>query len=423
MKKNTIYTWGCIWGFVLITLFIVNSGCKEKNLEQLLEMRRYNAAEKYCEKREGEEKKKCCKTIASYYYQDDHFQKAAIFYDKAGEPVETVKCLWQGNRVAEAEEYCKKQSGDIKKQCAANLAGKFYYTGNPDKAVYYYQAAEDTEMTAWVQGRTPVFQLVKTIETDWKTIENPDIRSKMKAISKTLNAFIYMEKYIKWPHGEETEPDRQAALACEKAVRLMDEEAAPSLMEKIKVITAGSAWNEENLTALSFPRARLESLTKLVQYLHNIARYRGFFAKYTGETAETGGKINRNYQTAYNTVLKHAEGLFETVGLADRVTDGAQLKIYEEDLSIDLTVIDYISSMMDNLEIRIGDIQTRGKQYRRHYNNDAALKKSEQLSGDFVVLCNRVLEAIGKEKFQEANDLLITGYESAKNELTVKTPE
>lgn len=420
MKKNTIY--GC--GLILITVLLLSIGCKEKSLEQLLEMRRYKDAEAFCEKREGEEKKKCCKTIASYYYQDDQFQRAAIFYDKAGEPVETVKCFWQGNMIAEAEEYCRKQSGDIKKQCAANLAGKFYYTGNPDKAVYYYGMAEDTKMTAWVEGRTPVFQLIKAIETDGKTIETPGIRSGMKAISKTLDAYIYMENYIRWPHGEETESDRQAARTCEKAVRIMDEEAAPSLMEKIKVITAGAQWTEENLAALSFPRARLESLTKLVQYLHNISGYREFFAKYTGGTGETAGeKTNVNYDAAYDTVLKHAAGLIETVGLADGITDLKQLKVYEEDLSIDLTVIDYISSMMDNLEIRIGDIQTRGKQYRKHHKSDGAVKKADQLTGDFILLCNRVLQAIGKEKFQDANNLLIAGYESVKNELTVKTPE
>lgn len=420
MKKNAVFAFVII---ITIILFL-NSGCKEKNLEQLLEMRKYNAAEKYCEKREGEEKKKCCKTIAAYYYQDDLFEKAALFYDKAGEPVETVKCFWQGNLVAEAEEYCKKQSGEIKKQCAANLAGKFYYSGNPAKAVDYYQMAEDTQMIAWVQGRTPVFQLVETIETDWKTIDNPDIRSLMKAISKALGSYIYMEKYFKWPYGEETESDRQAAVTCEKAIRLMDEEAAPLLMEKIKSIAAGSQWTKENLESLSFPRARLESLTKLVQYLHNIARYRGFFLKYTEGTAETPAEnANVNYAAAYNTALKRAGGLIETVELAGGVTDGKQLKVYEEDLSIDLTIIDYISSMMDNLEIRIGDIQTRGKQYRRYHNNAASKEKSEKLSGEFIILCNRVLQAIGKEEFQEANDLLVNGYESAKNELTVKTRE
>jgi hypothetical protein len=420
MKKNALYA----FILMLLTLLFLNSGCKEQNLEQLLEMRKYNAAEKYCEKREGEEKKKCCKTIAAYYYQDDQFEKAALFYDKAGEPVDTVKCLWQGNLIAEAEEYCKKQPGDIKKQCAANLAGKFYYSGNPTKAVDYYQMAEDSEMTAWVQGRTPVFQLVKTIETGWKTIDNPDIRGMMKAVSRALGSYIYMEKYSKWPYGEETESDRQAVVTCEKAIRLMDEKAAPLFMEKIKSTAAGSQWTAENLEMLSFPRARLESLTKLVQYLHNIAGYRGFFAKYTEGTAETAGeKVNANYAAAYNTALKRAGGLIETVGLADGVTDRKQLKVYEEDLSIDLTVIDYISSMMDNLEIRIGDIQTRGKQYRRYHNDAASKEKSEQLSGDFISLCNRVLQAIGKEEFQEANDLLINGYESIKKELIVKQPE
>ena len=420
MKKNTVFS----LTLILITLLFLNSGCKEQNLEQLLEMRKYDAAEKYCEKREGEEKKKCCKTIAAYYYQDDRFEKAALFYDKAGEPVETVKCLWQGNLIAEAEEYCKKQSGDIKKQCAANLAGKFYYSGNPSKAVEYYQMAEDNEMTTWVQGRTPVFQLVKTIETDWKTIDNPDIRTMMKAVSKALSSYIYLEKYTKWPYGGETESDKQATEICDKAIRLMDEKAAPQLMDIIKSISTGSQWTKENLESLSFPRARLESLTKLVQYLHNIARYRRFFAKFTEGAAETSGKnINTNYAAAYNTALKHAGGLIETIELADGVNDRQQLKVYEDDLSIDLTIIDYVSSMIDNLEIRIGDIQTRGKQFKRFHNSAEYKDRSEKLTGEFITLCNRVLQTIGKEEFQEANDLLLKGYESIKNDLTVKTPE
>ena len=115
--------------------------------------------------------------------------------------------------------------------------------------------------------------------------------------------------------------------------------------------------------------------------------------------------------------------MIETTELADGVNDRQQLKVYEDDLSIDLTIIDYVSSMIDNLEIRIGDIQTRGKQFKRFHNSAEYKDRSEKLTGEFITLCNRVLQTIGKEEFQEANDLLLKGYESIKNDLTVKTPE
>lgn len=409
------------WSVVLITWILVSAGCKEKNLEQLLESRNYKAAEKLCEKTEGEEKKKCSRTIASYYLHDDLYGKAAYYYDKAGEYIDVIDCYYRGNLVAEAETYCANQTGDIKKECAANLARKFYLGGIPDKAVVYYQMARDDVMARWVAGRTPVFQLLDTIEKGREKQKTQETRTKTKNIAGTLRAYIYMEKYVKWPYGEKTGPDQRAARTCEKTVRLIEETAAPVFFEKLKQWITNAQWPEKSTPALSYHHAELDGLVKLVQYIHNIAGYRHFFIKYSPEKPGTGTKKETNYEAVYTVALTRAEGLLETIDVAKGITDGNRLKVYEEDLAIDLDIIAYVSGILDNIEIRIGDIQTRGKRYRKRLETDAAVKTSEKLFREFIALTNRVLAAIGMEKFQEANEMLTTGYETIKNELTVKS--
>jgi len=226
---------------------------------------------------------------------------------------------------------------------------------------------------------------------------------------------------VTWPHGEKTDTDKRAARACEKAVRMIEETAAPAFFEKLKDTLSTSQWLGKGSRALSFHLAELDGLVKLLQYLHNIARYRYFFTKHSPDPPETGTKKETDYEAVYTVALTRADGLFETIDAAGGVTDENRLKVLEEDLSIDMDIIAYVSSLLDNLEIRIGDIQTRGKQYGKRLNTEAAVKKSEKLFRDFIALTGRVLAAVGKEEFQAANDMLTTGYESIKNELTVKS--
>lgn len=406
------------WSVLVILAILPGAGCKKKNLEQLLERRYYEAAIKLCEKKEGEEKRKCNKTIAAYYLHDDLYENAAFYYDKAGEHLEAINCYYLGNFIAEAETYCAKQTGNTKIKCAAHLARKFYFNRKPDKAVFYYQMAGDDRMTKWVRGRTPVFTLMETIEKKRETEKNPETRTQMKKIAGTLSSYIYMGKYAKWPYGEKTEPDQRAAKICEKAVRLLEETAAPAFFDILKNTLPDPQWPGKNTPVFSFHHARLDSLIKLVQYVHNIAGYRRFFT--TIDSQETKKKKQTDYEAVYTVALTRADGLFETIAVARGVTDEKRLTVYEEDLSIDLDIIEYVSAIMDNLEIRTGDIKTRGKQYHKRLKTEAAKEKSEKLSREFAVLTGRVLGTVGKEEFQEANDMLTVGYETIKTQLTVK---
>ncbi len=408
------------WSVVIFAAILSNAGCKKQSLEQLLERRNYKAAAKLCETKEGEEKRKCNKSVAAYYLGDELFEKAAFYYDKAGEQTEVINCYYRGNLIAEAEKYCTKQTDTVKIKCAAHLARKFYFNRKPTKAVLYYQMAQDHGMTQWVQGRTPVFKLLETIEKDRETIETPEIKTELKHIAGTLRLYIYMEKYTRWPYGEKNKTNQRAARTCEKAVRIIEENAAPTLFDKFKKPTPDSQWTEETIRTISFHHAKLDSLVKLTQYIHNIARYRNFFTKHSPNPPETGKKKETGYDAVFTVALTRADGLFETVEAAEGVTGQKKRDVYEEDLSIDLDIVEYISSLLDNLEIRIGDIQTRGKQYRKRLKTEAAAKKAEKRFRDFIELTARVLDAVGKEEFQEANDMLTTGYESIKKDLTLK---
>lgn len=422
MKTTRIGSWSVVMMMVVAIVSILPSaGCKERNLEQLLERRNYEAAGKLCEKKDGDEKKNCYKTIANYYLHDELYEKAAFYYDKAGETIDVIDCYYRGNLIAEVEEYCAKQTGTTKIKCAAHLARNFYLNAKPDKAARYYEMAEDDRMTQWVRGRTPVFQLLETIEKDRDTKISPETKTKLKEIAGTLRSYIYMESYVTWPHGENTETDKRAARTCEKAVRMIEQTAAPAFFEKLKDTLSTSQWPGKRFREISFHHAELDGLVKLVQYLHNIARYRHFFTKHSPDPPETGAKKETGYEAVYTVALTRADGLFETIDAAEGVTDENRLKVLEEDISIDMDIVAYISSLLDNLEIRIGDIQTRGKQYAKRLKTEAAKKKSEKLSRDFIALTGRVLAEVGKEEFEAANEMLTTGYESIKNELTVKS--
>jgi len=421
MKTARMPAWGVVVMTVVVASILPSTGCKEQSLEQLLERRNYKAAEELCEKKEGDEKRKCDKTIAAYYLDDGLYEKAAFYYDKAGETIDVINCYYRGNLVAEAEEYCTKQTGTAKIRCAAHLARNFYLGAKPDKAALYYEMAKDDRMTRWVRGRAPVFQLLETIEKNRDMKITPEIRTELKGIAGTLRSYIYMESYVTWPYGEKTDMDKRAARTCEKAVRMIEETAAPAFFKKLKDTVSTSQWSGKRFRALSFPHAELDSLVKLIRYLHNIARYRYFFTKYSPDPPDAGTKKETNYEAVYTAALTRAEGLFETIDIAEGVTDENRLKVLEGDLSIDLDIIAYVSSLLDNLEIRIGDIQTRGKQYGKRLKTEAAVKKSEKLFRDFIALTGRVLAAVGKEEFETANDMLTTGYESIKNELTVKS--
>ncbi|MCP5108841.1 MAG: hypothetical protein GY950_35990 [bacterium] len=401
MKKSTI-----IPIIVLCAAWCFGTmGCKGRSLEQLLAEGKYGAAERYCEKREGKERQECLKTVASFYYGEDNFKQAAVFYGKAGEHIRAVNCFFRGDFISDAEEYIAGLEGGTKKKCAVDLAKKFYLTGNYKKAITYYGVAGDGKMVESVTGKVPVFQLVETAAKRAGTEKDRETRITMRRIKETLKSYIYMDRYLEWSYGEAAEPDRKAAEACRKAVQMVQGEAAPVFIKKLKKVQ----WSKKGTRSLSFDHVKLESLINLIHHLRNIARNRKLLSTHSV----------LNYEAAYLNAIKHVGSLFETVEESKGIA-GSALNRYEEDLAIDLETIAYISSMMDNVGLRIRDIQGLAKRFRKIRGDAAAEKVSEKRFNEFIGVCGRVLGAIGKEEYKEANKLLISGYKSIKKELNIK---
>jgi hypothetical protein len=86
-------------------------------------------------------------------------------------------------------------------------------------------------------------------------------------------------------------------------------------------------------------------------------------------------------------------------------------------MAIDMQVIDYIASMMDNVKARIDDIHRRSQKMQKGSKDEMVKKGLEKVFLDFVAQCNQVLHLIGKGEYLKANNLLIPSYQTAKNEI------
>ena len=403
----------------LIILVLPGSGCKRKTIEQLLQRGKVEAAERRCEKKKPEEKTGCYKTIALFYLKKDQYKKAAAYYAKAGAHINVINSYFQGDLILEAEKYCADQTGVAKKQCAARLGRKFFIDENPGKAIQYYKIAGETEKVLYIEAKVPVFRLVDQINKKAGEVKDFKLSGKIMGIKKALIAYIYMEKYHRWPYHKKSGPYKLAAGIYEEALNMLEEKVVPIFVKTLN--NSNFDWSEKSVRSLSFDHFKMESLINLIKHLHHIADKREFFTKYSVVYQDKSKKEKKephqslNYEEAYMKTLDHSKILLAEIVESNGVKNKEWLDDYQHDMSIDMQVVDYIASMIDNVKARLDDIRRRSQKLQKSSKDQAVKKKTGHLYWDFVAQCNRVLHLISKEKYQEANDLLISGYETAKN--------
>jgi hypothetical protein len=397
----------------------MSSGCKRKTIEQLLQRGKVEAAERRCEKMKPEEKTGCYKTIALFYLKKDQYKKAALYYAKAGAHKNVINSFLQGDLIGEAEKYCADQTGAAKKICATRLGRKFFIDENPNKAIQYYNIAGETEKVLYIKAKTPIFQLVDLVNKKAAEKKDPNLSGKISGLKKALVAYIYMEKYHKWPYQKKSGPYQIAAGIYENALKMLEEKVVPTFIKTLN--NSSFDWSEKSVRSLSFDHFKMNSLVNLIQHLHHIADKREFFTEYSIVYQDKSKKEKKeshqsiNYEEAYMKALAHSKMLLEEITESNGVKNKEWIEDYQHDMNIDMRVIDYIASMMDNVKARANDIHRRSQKLQKSSKDEAVKKKTENLFWDFVAQCNRVLHLISKEKYQEANDLLISSYGTAKN--------
>lgn len=403
---------------ILIILVLPSSGCKRKTIEQLLQRGKVEVAEKRCEKMKPEEKTRCYKTIALFCLSKDQYKKAAVYYAKADAHINVINSYLQGDLILEAEEYCAAQTGTAKKQCAVRLGRKFFIDENPGKAIQYYNMAGETEKVLYIKTRVPIFQLLDQINKKAMEVKDFNLSGKITGLKKALIAYIYMDKYQKWPFDKKSAPYKLAADIYKNALRMLEDKVMPIFITTLN--NSSFDWSEKSVRRLSFDHFKMESLINLIKHLHHIADKREFFTKYSivyqdkSKNEKKEPRQSFNYEQAYTKALDHSKMLLEEIEESNGVKKEEWLEDYQHDINIDMKVIDYIASMMDNVKARIDDILRRSQKLQKSNKDEAVRKNAENLFWDFVAQCNQVLHLIGKEKYQEANGLLTSGYESAK---------
>lgn len=404
---------------LLIILVFPGSGCKRKSIEQLLQRGKVEAAKKRCEKMKPEEKTGCYKTIALFYLKNDQHQKAANYYAIAGAHINVINSYLQGDLIPEAEQYCADQTGAAKKQCAARLGRKFFIDENPGKAIQYYHIAGKTEEVLYIKTRLPVFQLVDQINKKTAAVKDVNLSGKITAIKKALMAYIYMDKYHRWPYHKKSGPDKMAAGIYENALKMLEHQVVPTFIKTVN--HSDFDWSEKSVRSLSFDLFKIERLIDLIKNLHHIADKREFFTQYSVPYQDKSKKQSKtphqslNYEDAYMKALDHSRMLLEEITAANGVKNKEGRADYQHDINIDMQIIDYIASMLDNIKARIDDIHRRSQKLQKSNKEEVIKKKTERMFWDFVAQCNRVLYLISNEEYQEANDLLLSGYDTAKN--------
>jgi len=394
------------------------SGCKGKGVEQLLEQRRVEAAERRCEKLKDEEKKEGYRKIAAFYLQEEKYKKAADFYARSQEHIKVINSYFQGDYIAEAERYCQGLDGEIKKKCADKLGRKFFLNGQYKKAINYYQLAGNTEEKSYIESQIPFFQLRETL--DMKTLEIKDIElnKEIAALKKLIGTYIYLGRLRQWPYPAKSESDKKAAQYHEKALRLLDDQLIPKLRQ-----TLGSDsfdWSKESFAALDFERFKIKSLLDYLSNMHHIADKQEYFSRLAKgyrdiphqEKNTTSDLLN--YDETYMKTLSHARTLLRDLEDAESITDPDLLKDYRNDIGIDNQVIEYIASLLNNLRLRVDDLRKRGLKLKNSKPDGSLDSHADKVYWDFVFECSRVLHLVSKEKYQKANDLLLSGYENAK---------
>lgn len=421
---------------------LFNSGCKKaRTVEQLVDAESLVEAIERVEELKGEAKIKGYRKIAGYYFKIDEYKTAADFYIKAGAHERAVNCFYLGDMITQAEDYTSKLKGTDKQKCAAHLAKRFYAKGDYNRALKYYRLGGDAAKVTYIETKIPIFKLAEAVDEARKKVRDFNNNTRMRGFSHTIKEYIYIDKYRKWNHGENTEPDYRAAAICKKAFDMIEKDAAPLFFDKVRVLLTKDEWTKKTLEPLEYHHTKLVSLIELIEKIHQIAEFRPFFTRHSnpyreptknGETPKiksTPEKTKKtfpdpgkalNYEQVYLRALNYADSLFDTIEDAKDVTKLDWLKDYRDDLSVDTRNIEYIYSMLQNLQTRLSNIIRFSKQLKKSTETDAIKNKAERLSRDFLSKSNLILYYISTGKYNEANTLLTTSYESFRQQLAVR---
>lgn len=431
MKQKTIPS---LITVCLLAALLFIPGCKGKSIDTLLDEKKYDAAENACMDKEGNERKECLEKVATVYQRNNDFKKAAEVFDKAGEPLRATEAYFLGDYTSDAENYCNKQTGKTKSDCASLLGNNFFKVGNYQKAISYFQLAGNTEMADYITSKIPVFQLLELIEKRLPILNNKDIYSKLSHYNDTLKDYIYLNQYFKWPFSIQSPEDKRASELCEKAVQTMNESLTPLLIEKTLILVSSPEPLTPGLEWANLYNSGMNGLINMIKNFHTIAGYRIFFTKYSVPFREIASLNSKNanpdqnisvsnafnYEEAYAKALTYAETTLSSAQELKKIKDSKLIKGYIEDFTIDRENIHYISEMMKNLEVRIMDIKKRSEHVKKQNSNIVSPNEAEKIYRNFIATGNRVLHAIGKEEYQKANDLLTNEYDLSKMRLKIQ---
>jgi tetratricopeptide (TPR) repeat protein len=410
----------------IITLIGLNSSCKKANVENLLARGKAEDAADNCEDLEGTARNECYLKVARFHFQQEQFKKAAKYYALAGAHDRVINSYLLAKSRPDAEAYCNSQAGGAQKQCAVLLARSSYLGGDYDKAIFYFTLAGEMGRVKNVQAKIPAFRMVESLAKQERLVKEPAIRKPMADARETLKEYIYMDRYRQWMLNTGKETDKKAEDAYKKAWGIIDDIAAPAFTKKLRTLMDGGNWSAAAVNTLSFDHARMRGLMTTIKSLDRMAYVRRFFTKYSvvfreGDASKAGkpGK-DYNYEEAYGKALQHTDTLFKTLleFAAEKQPGKELLSDYKNDLEVDVEVIDYIAGMLVNLQTRIVEIDRRGKRIRKIDGSESLKHKTEAILWDFVAVGNQVMSLLGKGKYPEASQLMLSGYNSAKEAVT-----
>lgn len=407
---------GCVFLVILLTLFF--TGCKKKNLDQLLSQGRVEAAVKYCEDCDGTTQKECFAKIGAYFFEMQDFNLAAQYYMRAGDHTRVISCYLIANSMSDAESYYSQIPKESQKEGATLLAQSYYLRGNYTKAKHYYGLAGNTKKIKHIDNKIPAFHLLTRLDAEIQKFALSEARSKIEKIKETLKKFIYFDGYDEWRYGTKKETDSQAYQIFTSTHAILQEKVGTIYLEKINSTITTSSWNQTRVEELLFLRTMMNRLMGLIKSLDIIGSYRRTYTKYENMIFSTVKPGDSGFEATYKVTLEHAKGLLETENLWEKNPDPKLFADYINDFNVDGDVLDYIPGMLDNIQARIMELDSHVKNILKFNIPDNAKNEVKAALNGFIKNCNEVLKQIGKKEYAKANEHLMATYTRAKKTIT-----
>lgn len=424
MARRLIILSQCLF---LITLSLLTFSCKKTSTEHLLARGQAEEAAENCEDLEGDARKECFLKVAKFHFQQEQFKKAAQFYARAGAHDRVINSYLLAKSRKDAEAYCSTLDGKNKKQTAVLLARSFYLSGDYEQAIHYYTTAGELDRVKNVKAKIPSFKMVEALEKHEINAIESGVKKQISDFKETLKEYIYMDRYRKWTLEITNETDEQARAAYRKAWAGIDGSAAPAFTTKLKALLEKEHWTAADVEELSFDHSWLRSLMTVIKSLDRAAYTRRFYTKYsvvfTGDSDASNKMPDKmpakdyNFEEAYSKLLSHTTALFKTLDeyAAEKQINKQLIADYKNDVEVDVEIIRYIAGMLVNLQTRVIELERRGKRIRRFNDGEALNTQTETILTDFIAIANQVLHLVGKGDYQAANQLMLSGYNSARD--------